>query len=122
LQLSTWLGQVIKSGEATIFTGNSEAFQIKAENNKIEFKTDNKKFLKEIVDSVGNKRDIRNKLLQLKSMAGELKEEGLTYTFSYKGTRIITIGSEAKPKFSQVITKTNAIEVNSMSKLLEIIV
>lgn len=120
MQLPTWLGQVIKSGEATLFTGDVEALKIKAENNRIELKTDNKEFLKDIVGSAGNKRDIRNKLAQLKSMASELKDEGLTYTLSYKGTRVLTIGSEAKPKFSHAITRTNAIEINSMRKLIEI--
>jgi len=120
VQLSTWLGHVIKSGKATIFTGDSEALQIKAENNRIELRTDNKKFLKEIVDSAGNTRDILSKLSQLKSMAGELKDEGLTYTLFYKGTQVLTIGSDAKPKLLRMITRTNAIEINSMSKLLEI--
>lgn len=120
MQLSTWLAQVIKSGEVTLFTGDVEALQIKAENNKIELKTDNKKFLKDIVGSAENKRAIRSKLAQLKSIAGELKAEGVTYTLSYKGTRVLTLGSEAKPKYSRAITRTNAIEINSMRKLLEI--
>lgn len=120
MQLPTWLGQVIKSGEATLFTGDVEALKIKAEDNKIELKTDNKEFLKEFVGSARSQKAIRNKLAQLKNVAGELKDEGVTYTLSYKGTRVLTIGLEANPKFSRALTRTNAIEINSMRKLLEL--
>ena len=120
MQLPTWLGHVVKSGEVTLFTGDVEALQIKAEDNKIELSIADKEFLKDVLGSVGSKASIRSKLAQLKSIARELKDEGLTVTLSYKGDRLVTIGAEAKPKFSRLVTRTDAVEINNLRKLLEL--
>ena len=120
MQLPTWLGHVVKSGKVTLFTGDVETLQIKAENNKIDLNTANKEFLKDAVGSVGTGGSIRSRLAQLKSLAEELKDEGLTVTLSYKGDRLVTLGSEAKPKLSRVVTRTSAVEINNLRKLLEL--
>jgi hypothetical protein len=120
VQLPTWLGHVVKSGEVTLFTDNVEALQIKAEDNKIELSIADKKFLKDVVGSAGSGASIRSMLAQLRSIAGELKDEGLTVTLSYKGDRLVTMGLEAKPKFSRLITGTNAVEINNLRKLIEL--
>jgi hypothetical protein len=120
VQLPTWLVHVVKSGEVTLSTGDVEALQIKAEDNKIEFSIADKEFLKDVVGSAGGGGSIRSKLAQLRSIAGELKDEGLTVTLSYKGDRLVTIGSEAKPTFSRLVTRTNAVEINNLRKLLEV--
>ncbi len=120
MQLPTWLGHVVKSGEVTLFTDDEEALQIKAENNKIELSIANKEFLKDVVGSAGSGGSIRSKLAQLKDIADELKDEGLTVTLSFKGDRLVTIGAEAKPTFSRLVTRTNAVEINNLRKLLEV--
>jgi len=120
VQLPTWLGHVVKSGEATLLTDDVEALQIRAESNKIDLNAANKEFLKDVVGSVGGVKSLRSKLAQLRSVAGELKSEGLTVTLSYKGDRLVTLGSEAKPKLSRMVTRTNAVEVNNLRKLIEI--
>jgi hypothetical protein len=119
VQLPTWLSYVIKSGEVTLFTGEEEALQVKAKDNKIELSVDSKEFLKDVVDSAGG-GSIRNKLAQLKDIAVELKDEGLTITLSYQGDLLVTIGAEAKPKFSRLVTRTDALEINNLCKLLEL--
>jgi len=120
VQLPTWLSHVVKSGEVTLFTGEEEALQVKAEDNKIELSVASKEFLKDVVDSAGGGASIRSKLAQLKDIAGELKDEGLTITLSYRGDILVTIGSEAKPKFSRLVTRTDAVEINNLRKLLEL--
>ncbi len=120
MQLTTWLGHVVKSGEVTLITGDVEALQIKAEDNKIELSIANKEFLKDVLGSAGGGTSIRSKLAQLKSIAVELKDEGLTVTLSYKGDLLVTIGSEAKPKFSRLVTRTDAVEINNLRKLIEL--
>jgi hypothetical protein len=120
VQLPTWLGHVVKSGEVTLFTDDAKALQIKAEDNKIDLNAIDKEFLKDVVGSAGSGASIRSKLAQLKSIAGELKDEGLTITLSYKGDRLVTIGAEAKPKFSRLVTRTDAVEINNLRKLLEL--
>jgi len=120
VQLTTWLGHVVKSGEVTLITGDVEALQIKAEDNKIELSIANKEFLKDVLGSAGGGTSIRSKLAQLKSIAVELKDEGLTVTLSYKGNLLVTIGLEAKPKFSRLVTRTDAVEINNLRKLIEL--
>jgi hypothetical protein len=120
VQLPTWLSHVVKSGEVTLFTDDREALQIKAEDNKIDLNAANEEFLKEVVGTAGAGGSIRSKLAQLKDIADELKDEGLTVTLSYKGYRLVTIGAEAKPKFSRLVTRTNAVEINNLRKLLEL--
>ena len=120
MQLTTWLGHVVKSGEVTLITGDVEALQIKAEDNKIELSIANKEFLKDVLGSAGSGTSIRSKLAQLKSIAVDLKDEGLTVTLSYKGDLLVTIGSETKPKFSRLVTRTDAVEINNLRKLIEL--
>ena len=120
MQLATWLGHLVKSGEVTLITGDVEALQIKAEDNKIELSIANKEFLKDVLGSAGGGTSIRSKLAQLKSIAVELKDEGLTVTLSYKGDLLVTIGLEAKPKFSRLVTRTDAVEINNLRKLIEL--
>ena len=120
MQLPTWLGHVIKSGEVSLFSGDVEALQLKAENKKIDLNAVNKEFLKDVVGSMGGGKSVRSKLAQLKNIARELRDEGLTITISYKGDLVLTVGSEANPKFSRLVTRTNAIEINNLRKLMEI--
>ena len=120
MQLTTWLGHVVKSGEVTLITDDVEVLHIKAEDNKIELSIADKEFLKDVFGSTGGGTSIRNKLAQLKNIAVELKDEGLTVTLSYKGDRLVTIGSEAKPKFSRLVTRTDAVEINNLHKLIEL--
>jgi len=120
VQLTTWLGHVVKSGEVTLITGDVEALQINAEDKKIELSIIDKEFLKDILGSAGDGISIRRKLAQLKSIAVELKDEGLTVTLSYKGDRLVTIGLEAKPKFSRLVTRTDAVEINNLRKLIDL--
>lgn len=120
MQLTTWLGHVIKSGEVSLVTGNVEALQIKAEDNKIALSIADKEFVKDVVGSAGDGKSIRSKLAQLKSLATELKDEGLTVTLSYKGDLLVTVGSEAKSKFSRLVTRTDAVEINNLRKLIEL--
>lgn len=120
MQLPTLLGHIVKSGEVTLFTDDVEALQVKAEDNKIDLNATDKAFLKDVVGSAGSGASIRSKLAQLKSIAGELKDEGLTVTLSYKGDRLVTLGAEAKPTFSRLVTRTDAVEINNLRKLLEL--
>ena len=122
MQLPTWLGHVVKSGAVTLSTGDVEALQIKAEDNKIEVNIDNKEFLKDVLRSTGADGSIRSKLAQLKSISRELKDEGLTVTLSFGGDRLVTIGLEAKPTLSRLVTGTDAVEINNLLRLLELTV
>jgi hypothetical protein len=121
VQLPTQLGHIIKSGAVTLSTRNKEALKMKAENNRIDIDAIDKEFLKDVVGNMGDGKSIGNRINQLKDLAAELQNEGLTITISIKGDLVITIGSDAKPKISQIITRTNAIEINNLRKLVELV-
>jgi hypothetical protein len=120
VQLPTWLSHVVKSGGVTLFTGDEEALQVKAEDDKIELSIASKEFMKDVIESAGGGASIRSKLAELREIAGELKDEGITITLSYRGDILVTIGSEAKPKFSRLLTRTDAVEIKNLRKLLEL--
>ena len=120
MQLPTWLGHVITSGQVTLFADNKEALHLKAGNKKIDLDVVDKKFVKGVVGSLGGSSSIRGRLNQIKSIAEELRDEELTVTVSLKGNRVVTVGANAKPKISRVLTGTNAIEINSLRKLIEL--
>jgi hypothetical protein len=119
VQLPTWLSHVVKSGGVTLFAGGDEALQVKAEGNKIEVTVASEEFLKDVVDSAGG-GSIRSKLALLRDIAEELKDEGVTITLSYRGDILVTIGLEAKPRFSRLLTRTNAVEIKNIRKLVEL--
>jgi hypothetical protein len=120
VKFPTWLGHVIKSGKVTLFTGDKEALQLKTGNKKIDLNAVDKEFLKEAIGGMGGGKSILNSLSQLKTIATELKNEGLTIALSYKGELVLTVGSEANPKFSRIVTGTDAIEINNLRKLIEL--
>ncbi len=120
MQLPTWLGHVIKSGEVTLFTNDKEALQLKAENKRINLNAVSKEFLKDAIGNMGSGKSSKGKLTQLKDIAVELKDEGLTVTISYQGALVLTVGSEANPEFSRLVTRANAIEINNLRKLIEL--
>jgi len=122
VQLPSWLGHILKSGEITLFTDDVKALELKAENKKIDLNLIDKEFLRIALGSEAGKKSLLSRLVQLKNIARELKEEGLTMTVSYKGGLLLTIGSDANPKLSQLVTRTNAIEINNLRKFMEIAV
>lgn len=118
MQIPTWLGYVFKSGEVSVFTGGVKTLQLKAENKKIDLNVIDKELLQVLRNGVG--KSFLEMLTQLKNIAEELKDNGLTITISYKDGIVLTLGSGANPKLSWLITRTNAIEINDLSKLLQI--
>jgi len=122
VQLPSWLGHILKSGEITLFTDDVKALELKAEDKKIDLNLIDKEFLRIALGSEAGKKSLLSRLVQLKNIARELKEEGLTMTVSYKGGLLLTIGSDANPKLSQLVTRTNAIEINNLRKFMEIAV
>ena len=121
MQLPTQIGHIIKSGAVTLSTGNKEALKMRAENNRIDINAIDKEFLKDVVGNMGDGKSIGNRISQLKGLAEELQKEGLTITVSFKGDLVITVGLDAEPKISQIITRTNAVEINNLRKLVELV-
>jgi hypothetical protein len=105
-----------------LFTGDVEALHVKAADNRIELNVTDEDFIKDALDSVGSGSSLLSKLAQLKGIAEELKEEGVTVTVSYRGDRLVTMGAGAKSKFSRVVTRTDAVEISNLRKLMRLAV
>jgi uncharacterized membrane-anchored protein YjiN (DUF445 family) len=135
LQLTTFLAETIKSGKITVSQNKVEALEITAQDKKIDVNAKNKEFVKDIISSVRKDSDeqpkgiissvgstvktARNMQPMVKEIAEDLCREGLTVTISYKGDKVVTIGSEADSKFTRFLTGTKGVEVNSPKKLIE---
>jgi len=124
LQIPMWLVHALKSGEASLFTGGVETLKLKVANNKIDVNLMSKELLKDIlrvgVEAKG--KPLIGRLTQLKNIAKELKKEELTVTISHKGCVVLTLGSGANPTIGKLVTRTNAIEINNLSKLVQLVI
>jgi intracellular sulfur oxidation DsrE/DsrF family protein len=119
LQLLTLLSHVLKSGKVNLSSSNEKVLQLTVEPHQIDLNIVNNKFLKEVLkDSMGI-RSFRELLRELRNAAEELKSKGVTITVSYKAVTVLTLGSDAKPNFSQLITGTTEIEINNLRKLIQ---
>jgi hypothetical protein len=126
----------VKSGKVTVCQNDVEAFEIKAQGKRIDVNATDKEFIKEIISSAsetsskggvkeGIKRSVngikvaRNMQPLLKDIVEDLCREGVTITVSYKGDKVVTIGSEANSKLTRLVTGTKGIEINNPTKLIE---
>jgi hypothetical protein len=136
VQPTTLLLEVLKSGRVTISQNNAPAIVVNVSNKKIDIDAKDKTFIKELIssvrDSTANKgitktlkrsidtaKEVRKMRPLVKEIAEDLCREGITITISYKGDRVITVGSEADSKLTRVVTGTKGIEINRPLKLAE---
>ncbi len=135
MQLTTFLAETLKSGKIVVSQNDKEAVEIKAQNKRIDVNAKDKAFVKEVISSVasGNQKGTRKRIEHgidglraireiqplVKDVAEDFCREGVTVTISYKGDRVVTIGSGANSKFTRFLTGTKGIEVNSPTKLIE---
>ena len=110
---------MLKSGSVTVSAGDVEALQLSVTNKKIDLNITNKEILKTALEGGKKKSSLLDMLGLLKGMAKELKDEGYTITISYQGKTAMTLGLEASSSFSRLVTRTNAVEINNLRKLLQ---
>ncbi len=120
LQTVTLLTQIIKSGEINLSTNNHKLVQLTVKGKQIDLNIIDNKFLKELLKDNTKTTSFLELLKQLKTLAEELKNQGVTITLSYKGEIMLTIGSNAKANFSQLVTRTKKIEINNLKKLIQL--
>lgn len=122
-QIPLWLFQTFKSGEINLLTSGKKDLQLRIENRTISLNLIRKELLKYMLSLEANSEEasILSMLTQLKNTAEKLKQNGLTITISYKDQIILTLGAEANPTLSKLITRTDAIQVNDITRLIEVI-
>ena len=110
---------MLKSGAVSVSAGDVEALQLRVENKKIDLNIVDKEVLKMTLEGGTEKNSLRDMLGLLKNAAEELKDEGYTITISYQGKTAITLGLEASSSFSRLVTRTDAVEINNLRKILQ---
>ena len=120
MQTVTLLTQILTSGEINLSANNQKLIQLTIKSKQIDLNIIDNKFLKELLKDNTKTISFLEQLKQLKILAEELKNQGVTITLSYKGKTILTLGSDAKANFTQVITGTKKIEINNLQKLIQI--
>lgn len=120
MQTWTLLTQIIKSGEINLSANNQKLIQLTIKNNKIDLNIRDNKLLKELLTDNTKIASFLELLKQFKILAEELKNQGVTITLSYKDEIMLTIGSDAKVNFSQLVTRTKNIEINNLKKLIQL--
>ena len=119
MKFPTWISQVLKSGAVTVSAGDVKTLQLRVENKKIDLNIVDKEVLKKALEGGTKKNTLRDMLGLLKNAAKELKDEGYTITISYQGETVMTLGSEASSSFSRLVTRTDAVEINNLRRLLQ---
>jgi hypothetical protein len=122
LDTLVWLFSFLESGAASFSTNETETFHLEVAEKRISFNLMDKELLTDFLRSTGTKeKSLSKKLEALKSVAQGLKREGLTLSVFYRGALLLTMGSEAKPTFSQIFTGTDAIEINDLNRLKQLL-
>jgi hypothetical protein len=57
-----------------------------------------------------------DKLKSAKEFAKKLSDHGITLSFLRKGKEAITLGSDAKPTLSKLITRSDDVQINSVTQ------
>jgi len=123
LQIPILLIHALKQGNISLQTNGVENIQLAIENNKMDLNFLQKEQLKALLELEAemSEESILKRLKTLKNLAERLRQDGSTITISYKGQTILTLGYEAKPTLSRIVTWTNAIEVNNLIELIKLV-
>lgn len=120
LQSLALITQILKSGAISLSTNDKQLIQLTVKNKNIDLNIFDAKFLKDLLENDSQTKSFLELLRQLKTLAEELKDQGITVTISFNEITIVTIGSDAKSKISRLITGTKQIEINNLKKLVRI--
>jgi hypothetical protein len=110
---------VLKSGKVNLSSNSKKFLQLTVKSHQIDLNIVDNRFLKYILKNTFGIKSFQELLKQLRNTAEELKSEGVNVTISYKGVIVLTLGSDTKPNFSQLLTGTKEIEINNLRKLIQ---
>ena len=121
--MAMMLAHTLKQGSLSLQTNNVEHVQLTIQDNKMNYNFLQKELLKTLLEleAETTEKSILEKLKMLKNLAEKLKQDRQTITISHKGQTMLTLGYEAKPTVSQIVTETNAIQVNNMIELIKLV-
>ena len=110
-QLSADIISLLKSGKITIHQGDKKLVEVDADNNNVTVNILN------LTKEIATPSRIIATLTEARGMAHALKERGVTLTVSANNKKIVKLGSDAKPKFSRLITRSKNVEITNLREL-----
>jgi hypothetical protein len=113
--IADWIVKTMKSatsGTIKIDMENKPAAQIDVSKDKIAVNLLQPAFFRAPDDETG----IFDKLPTSKEFARKLTDNGLTLSILRRGKEAITLGNEAKPKLSKLITRSDDMQINSIKE------
>ena len=138
LEITTFLAEALESGKITVSENRKTQIEIQVtESKKIDVNATDKQLIKEVISGArgaGGKqgliksiqrsaeqiRTARRLLPVVKYVVEDLRKEGVTVKFYYKGDRFATVGTEANSKLTRILTGTRGIEINSPRRLAQL--
>jgi hypothetical protein len=124
-----------ESGRVFISTGDLEVLRISVVGRRLDLDVEDKQFMKRVMklrneinsmnpETREKKAEKKkpNPFAMVRTIADTCKKLGITLTISYKGHRIATLGTEAKPTSLQLVTKTRAVAINSLYTAIEMMI
>jgi hypothetical protein len=115
--IADWLVRCMKSaqsGTINLNIGNQSAMKIDISNNGDKIIVD---LLEPAFFSITNdETGLFDKLKSAKEFAKKLTDHDITISFLRKGKEAITIGSDARPTLSKLITRSDDVQVNSVTQ------
>ena len=113
--VADWLVRSMKTaqtGTINLIVGSQQAVKIHITDNGNKVTVD--LLEPELFSACNDETSLWDKLKSAKEFARKLADNGMTISFIRKGKKAITLGSEAKPTLSKVITRSDDIQVNSV--------
>ena len=112
-----WLVRCMKSaqrGSINVDIGRQQVVKIDITNNGDKIMVDllEPTFFSTANDEMG----LFDKLKSAKEFAKKLDDYGITITFLRKGKEAITLGSEAKPTLSKLVTRSDDVQITSVTQ------
>jgi hypothetical protein len=115
--IADWLVRCMKSaqsGTINLDIGNQSAMKIDISNNGDKIIVD---LLEPAFFSTANdETGLFDKLKSAKEFAKKLTDHDITISFLRKGKEAITLGSKAKPTLSKLITRSDDVQINSVTQ------
>lgn len=93
------------------------------DNPSIRFSADSETRIIDIIDlpiKLSTRTGFLKKLKEGKTLARELKNNGVTLDVKFQGKLVLRLGKKAKPKLSKVVTLSNDIEISDVKTLLKL--
>ena len=117
--ISDWLVKAMKSlthGTIEIDTENKPVAQIDVYEAKVAINLLQPEFFRAPDDETG----LFDKLQTSKEFGRKLTHNGLTLSILRKGKEALTLGKQAKPKLSKLLTRTDDIQIDSVREAAEL--